>query len=916
MAEIRCPMCGKPNPAELDVCQYCEARLKPVTDELGRSQPPIHPGEEPQDMDTGQLETTLPRWLREMRQQARESMSEEQEQPRAEEEAKRQDEKADLLSGLQSQSKNDEEIPDWLSGLRNEAGKGSIEENSTDNDDLAALRNMLGEGSPASQGSESSDLPAWAPDLHGEEPGNAQDELGSSDSSSDIGRPADFEADSPLQDTSTGDEKVFDTELPAWLQDTNKPPIEESASDLPAWMRDEVSTPVEDETVSTTDEGELPAWLQDTDQASKEESDVGLPAWLDSSSEDKEVEAASQQEPDQPEVKSTTDWLASLDQEENVSQPSEEAASAVKSTTDWLASLDQETKETASEPKAAPPEEEMPDWLSSLGTESPDETSQPPTEETAVTGDLPDWLSALGEESGEAAPQVEAESFAESETPDWLSSFQGEGVSEEEQEFTTGDEIVEPAQPASEGQIPDWLAAMGEGAAESEQPAHEGPEFASETPTSESSAAPAFVDDEGKPISPEDVEAIFSMDMPDWLSDTGETAEAEAKPEVPEAGEEGLRPADLPDWVQAMRPVESVISETQGAPSEAQPIEERGPLAGLRGVLPAVPGVGPSSKPKAYSIKLQASEDQQSNAAMLEKMLAEEVYPKPVPTQKVVLSQRVLRLAISSLLLGIVALVFFSGTQMNPIVPPENNVVQDYVENTLPVNAPVLVVFDYQASLSGELEAAAAPLFDRMLTDKSPRLSLISSTPVGSGLAERFMKILQTNREYSRNVNFVNLGYLSGGAAGVQAFSKEPKTTKQLTTSGVNAWATPVLQDVNDLSGFNSIFLLTDDLETARIWIEQTATARKKTPLFVVSSAQSGPMIMPYVQSGQIAGIITGINDGAPIEQANGGRPGMARRYWDAYGFGLLTAIAMIVIGSLWSLVTGWQARRKEQGAA
>ena len=30
MAEIRCPMCGKPNPENLDICQYCQARLKPL----------------------------------------------------------------------------------------------------------------------------------------------------------------------------------------------------------------------------------------------------------------------------------------------------------------------------------------------------------------------------------------------------------------------------------------------------------------------------------------------------------------------------------------------------------------------------------------------------------------------------------------------------------------------------------------------------------------------------------------------------------------------------------------------------------------------------------------------------------------------------------------------------------------------
>ena len=30
MANNRCPMCGKPNPDDRDVCQFCEARLTPL----------------------------------------------------------------------------------------------------------------------------------------------------------------------------------------------------------------------------------------------------------------------------------------------------------------------------------------------------------------------------------------------------------------------------------------------------------------------------------------------------------------------------------------------------------------------------------------------------------------------------------------------------------------------------------------------------------------------------------------------------------------------------------------------------------------------------------------------------------------------------------------------------------------------
>lgn len=863
MTQINCPMCGKPNPADRDVCQYCEARLKPLTDELSRSQPPIRPGEEPTEMDTGQLESVLPQWLRDIRRQARESTDEEPEQPPAAKDAGQQAEKADLLAGLHSQSEGDEEIPDWLAGLRDEGGQADFQEAPAEEDDLAAMRRMLGETIPDTQEGQDKDLPGWITDRDVNEAEQAEGddlssffETGATEeqaqtdsvlpaSNSDLGWDANFEADSLSQAGAPADETAFDTELPAWLRDTDQPQHDETESGLPAWLESEKpASPPESEGTASSSEGELPA------------------------------------------------WLASLGEEETTEiPPAQDTDSAIKSTADWLASLEKEETTGAALPQETSPaasESETLDWLSSLSEESGEASFPQEPEDSAGTGDLPGWLAALGEENDEPLPQEGEQPSGESKAPSWLSSLREESLEEEGTEDTG--RHAEELEPSS---------------------------FASGQQSDETGVPPTFVDDEGEPISSEDVEAIFSMDMPDWLSDAkriseGETTPAEAEPQADE-----LRPAELPSWVQAMRPVESVISETEGTPFEEQPIEESGPLAGLRGVLPAVPGIGPSSKPKSYSVKLQASEDQQSNAALLEKMLAEEVNPKPVSAQKVVLSQRLLRLAITVLFLAIVALVFFSGTRINPIpdsVLPETKAVLDYVQAALPANAPVLLVFDYQAARAGELEASAAPIIDQMLTLKAPRLSLLSSTPTGTGLAERFMGILQADRTYARNETFVNLGYLPGGAAGVQAFTGNPVTTKPLTTTGEDAWTTPVLQGVSQLSNFAAIILLTDDGETARIWIEQTEGSRGETQFLVISSAQAGPLIMPYVRSGQVNGIVTGLDSSAPIEQANSGRPGMARRYWDAFGFGLLTAVLMIALGALWSMVSSFQALRKEQG--
>ena len=64
-----------------------------------------------------------------------------------------------------------------------------------------------------------------------------------------------------------------------------------------------------------------------------------------------------------------------------------------------------------------------------------------------------------------------------------------------------------------------------------------------------------------------------------------------------------------------MRPVEAVITETTSNVAD-QPTETEGPLAGLQGVIPIAP-IGSSRRPKAVSLKLQASDEQQASAAFI-----------------------------------------------------------------------------------------------------------------------------------------------------------------------------------------------------------------------------------------------------------------------------------------------------------
>jgi hypothetical protein len=476
------------------------------------------------------------------------------------------------------------------------------------------------------------------------------------------------------------------------------------------------------------------------------------------------------------------------------------------------------------------------------------------------------------------------------ELPDWLSGIQAEA----DQSLPSASEAL-PAE-----SLPAWLSGPGETGGELQK-------------------TPALIQDQDEGTPQGDTPGTFSMEeQPDWLSSVKpEEGRKTATPENDDAGmAESLEKADLPSWVQAMRPVESVVAGLDAASQDLeQKTEQRGPLAGLRGVLPAVTGLGALRKPPTYSIKLQVGENQQQHAARLERIVTSEGEPQAIRNQAGLLSARILRWAISLVLLVVVSITILSGVQMVPdgtVYPPEMISSMNIIGG-LPSNSPVLLIFDYQPALTGEMEAAAAPMIDHLLYSGA-RLTIISSSPTGPALAERFLQNTLGGHEYQAGQQYVNLGYLSGGPAGMLDFAQTPTLAAPYSTDGQPAWEQLPLQGIEKISDYAAVIILTDDADIGRIWVEQTGNLLGETPMLMVISAQAEPMIRPYYDSGQIQGLITGLAGGkayANFTQLKG----PADNYWNAFSIAMLVAEIMIVLGAIWSAIQALRERHQlEEG--
>ncbi|MCP4141412.1 MAG: hypothetical protein GY755_14205 [Chloroflexi bacterium] len=851
---------------------------------------------------------------------------------------------------LKDADTDDGELPDWLSTLSKE--KDSTIEPSIETSPVQPVS-----AQEADAGSFEDDTDETLPDWMGDLQSASETEISSVEDAAPI-----ISDNDDLPDWLSGDDAAS---APPVIEEAKEEIAEEISLDadgeLPDWMSDlqasgeSEETFVEDAVPIASSDDDLPDWLSGDDTASgspviEEEKEVvaeevsldpsgELPDWMSDLQGSDEIEDAPPVAEEKPAVEEEIsldsegelpDWMSDLqgsEESEDITPPISEEKSA--------------EEEVSLEANA-----DLPDWMSDLQAPGESEDDTPPAVEESVEKDslsadedVPDWVGVLT--SADDAVGEDADSPGD-EDPEWLSAlpaddFSAQGVDDapeaeaSSQAFDTSDELLADAE---EADVPDWLSKMGEPATgpldeaklEDSPFEEEKPDWLDGLPATDNGeaeatpSASAFLADDTPEESVDD--DIFGIETPDWLSSLGPEDVDDEFPAAEAEVSDSAGDAELPSWVQAMRPVADVVADSSKT-SDEQVVAETGPLAGLTGVLPANPGLGPLSKPRAHSIKLQVAESQQSSAAILEELLAKESQPSPFKAPKETSSIPLLRWIIASLLLLGVVFSLLSKTEMVASPASAAFEVQESFKlvNDLPAGGSALIVFDYEAAFSTEMKIVAAPLIKQLMT-KSEMLITLSTSPMGPALAKNSLaEIVREPFQLIEGENYIDLGYLPGDASGMLGFATDPRVMAPKRIAENSVWELPPLQNIRKFSDFSVIIILTDDVEKGRNWIEQSSLALNDsdTPLLLAVSAQAEPMLYPYYASGQVDGLLSGLSGGATYErlkEANGlaqEQDGFAREYWDSYSVGLFLAEILIAVGAMVNFLAALKSGQKSK---
>jgi hypothetical protein len=304
----------------------------------------------------------------------------------------------------------------------------------------------------------------------------------------------------------------------------------------------------------------------------------------------------------------------------------------------------------------------------------------PPSDQENAIDD--DWLASLLAEAGVDQP---AQSGGQEEPAGGSLEERSQAEFQEHAETPAEEEAAIPTLPSEK---PAWLTSLE----------------ASSTIKLEGGMPPAEVNLE----LPEPLEADEEVEEappapPEWLK-VPDSEESVPSPKEPE-----ISPAELPGWLEALRPADTVTPSGPVEDVSNADIVTAGPLMGLRGVISPHHSAIRARKPPTYSIKLRVTDEQNARVEMMQELLANEEKPTPLPSQPIITSRNIFRIIIAvSLLLPIIWMII-SGKQ-NTTLPQTGDIpgVVDFTQQiqNLPSGAAVLVAFDYEAGFSGELNIA------------------------------------------------------------------------------------------------------------------------------------------------------------------------------------------------------------------
>ena len=222
----------------------------------------------------------------------------------------------------------------------------------------------------------------------------------------------------------------------------------------------------------------------------------------------------------------------------------------------------------------------------------------------------------------------------------------------------------------------------------------------------------------------------------------------------------------------------------------------------------------------------------------------------------------------------------------------------------VPDGSTVLMPCDYDPGAIPELVPMTQTAL-RQLFQKNCKVVVICLWNGGAGLVDNVVRGVATEMHKQDGVDFVNLGFKEGREAVMVVMGQGIANAFPRDYRGRETRSLPMMRGVRDYASFPLLVSISAGYPGTKEWVQQVQ-ARFHLPMVAGVTAVSAPEFYPYLQSGQLLGLLGGMAGAAEYEKIRG-EQGTATRGMDAQSMAHVF-VALCILAGNW---VQWGKRRR-----
>jgi hypothetical protein len=239
-------------------------------------------------------------------------------------------------------------------------------------------------------------------------------------------------------------------------------------------------------------------------------------------------------------------------------------------------------------------------------------------------------------------------------------------------------------------------------------------------------------------------------------------------------------------------------------------------------------------------------------------------------------------------------------------VTPQSKAIYDEVE-ALPPGSIVIASFDYDPAAAPEVHPMALS-FLRHCFEKKHRVIIMALWPQGAQMAVRAVAEVAGDFDVEYGRDYVNLGYKPGGDIVIKSMGSSIREVFPRDMAGRPTAGLPLMEKVQSLNDVALVMDLSAGDPGIPAWV-RVANSLYHRKIAGGSTAVSAPQFFPYLQTGQLIGLLGGLKGAAEYETLLK-YPGKATSRMDSQSVAHLVIIIFIIFAN----VSYFISRRRQEG--